>query len=161
MKWLWRLDSGLARVETLLLATTLFVMIGLAVLQIGLRNLLGTSWFWIDPANRLLVLWLALLGALVATRRGEHIAIDALRHYVSGVWGIVIERSAAGFAALITGIMAWQSTRFVIDEYRFDTTTFAELPAWPFELIMPIAFGLMALRFAGQVVAGRPEVRDA
>ena len=160
MKWLWRLDAGLARVETLLLATTLFVMIGLAVLQIGLRNLVGTSWFWIDPANRLLVLWLALLGALVATRRGEHIAIDALRHYVSGVWGLVIERSAAGFAVVITGIMAWQSTRFVIDEYTFGTTTFAELPAWPFELIMPIAFGLMALRFFGRVVAGRPEVQD-
>jgi TRAP-type C4-dicarboxylate transport system permease small subunit len=158
MKWLWRLDAGLARVETLLLATTLFVMIGFAVLQIGLRNLLGTSWFWIDPANRLLVLWLALLGALVATRRGEHIAIDALRHYASGLWGTVIERLASGFAALLTGLMAWQSTRFVIDEYRFDTTTFAELPAWPFELIMPIAFGLMALRFAGQVVVGRPEV---
>jgi len=158
MKWLWRLDAGLARLETLLLATTLFVMIGFAVLQIGLRNLLGTSWFWIDPANRLLVLWLALLGALVATRRGEHIAIDALRHYLSGLWAAVVERLANGFAALLTGIMAWQSTRFVIDEYRFDTTTFAELPAWPFELIMPIAFGLMALRFAGQVVVGRPEV---
>lgn len=160
MRWLRGLDAGLARAETALLATSLFVMIGLAVLQIGLRNLLGTSWFWIDPANRLLVLWLALLGALVATRRGEHIAIDALRHYVSGVWSVVIERSAAGFAALLTGIMAWQSVRFVIDEYRFDTTTFAELPAWPFELIMPIAFSLMALRFAGQVVSGRPEIID-
>ncbi|PTY37143.1 hypothetical protein BGP77_07695 [Saccharospirillum sp. MSK14-1] len=158
MKWFRRLDSGLAWVETVLLAMTLFIMIGLAVLQIGLRNLVGTSWFWIDPANRLLVLWLALLGAMVATRKGEHIAIDALRHYVSGVWSVVVERLAASFAAVLTGIMAWQSTRFVIDEYRFDTTTFAELPAWPFELIMPVAFGLMALRFAGQVLAGRPEV---
>lgn len=157
MKWLWRLDAGLARLETTLLASTLFVMIGLAVLQIGLRNLAGTSWFWIDPANRLLVLWLALLGALVATRKGEHLAIDALRHYIGGVWSLVIERSAAGFAALLTGIMTWQSSRFVIDEFSFNTTTFAELPAWPFELMMPIAFALMALRFIGQMVAGRPE----
>lgn len=160
MKWLWRLDAGLARLETAMLAASLFVMIGLAVLQIGLRNLLGTSWFWIDPANRLLVLWLALLGALVATRRGEHIAIDALRHYLSGIWALVVERLASAFAALLTALMAWQSIRFVIDEYRFDSPTFADLPAWPFELIMPIAFTLMALRFTGQVIAGRPEVSD-
>ncbi|WP_108126793.1 TRAP transporter small permease [Saccharospirillum mangrovi] len=160
MKGLWRLDAALARLETGLLALSLFIMIGLAVLQIGLRNLVGTSWFWIDPANRLLVLWLALLGALVATRRGEHIAIDALRHYVRGVGSLIIERAATAFAAMLTGMMAWQSTRFVIDEFQFKTTTFAELPAWPFELIMPVAFGLMALRFAGLVFVGRPEVRD-
>lgn len=161
MKGLWRLDAGLARLESTLLAACLFLMIGFAVLQIGLRNLVGTSWFWIDPANRLLVLWLALLGALVATRRGEHIAIDALRHYVSGGWGRFVERLASAFAALLTGLMAWHSVRFVRDEYLFGTTTFAELPAWPFELIMPVGFALMALRFAAQALVGRPEVTDA
>ena len=70
-----------AATERLLLVIVLLLLILLAVLQILLRNLFDTSLFWIDPFNRLLVLWLAVLGAMVATREREHIAIDALKHY--------------------------------------------------------------------------------
>lgn len=160
MKYLGRLDLTLARAERGLLALTLFTLIGLSVTQILLRNLVGTSWFWIDPFNRLLVLWLALLGALVATRRGEHIAIDALRHYLGGALRLWSERLALAAAALVTAGMAWYSGLFVLDEYRYATPAFAGLPAWPFQLIMPLAFGLMALRFAIQLVAGLPGGKD-
>lgn len=147
------LDAYLARVEQWLLALALLAMISLSVVQIVLRNLAGTSWFWIDPFNRMLVLWLAILGALVATRLGEHIAIDVMRHYLRGRAARLMERGAAAFAAGVTGLMAWHSARFVIDEWRYDSTAFAGFPAWPFELIMPLGFALMALRFAGYTLA--------
>lgn len=157
MIWIRRLDAGLARLERGLLALSLLAMVSLSVIQILLRNLAGTSWFWIDPFNRLLVLWLALLGALVATRSGEHIAIDALKHYLSGLPARVTERLATGFACFVCALMTWHAGRFVHDEYLFDTPAFAGLPAWPFELIMPVGFGLMALRFGWYTLAGRGE----
>ena len=46
----------------------LLVMILLATTQILLRDLLETGLSWADPVLRLLVLWLALLGAMAATR---------------------------------------------------------------------------------------------
>ncbi|MCB1566462.1 MAG: TRAP transporter small permease subunit, partial [Xanthomonadales bacterium] len=41
---------------------------------------------WSEPVSRLLVLWLALLGGLAATREGKHIAIDALPRLLPPLW---------------------------------------------------------------------------
>lgn len=148
MKWARTLDAALGRLENGLLALALATLIGLSVLQIGLRNLAGTSWYWIDPFTRMLVLWLAVLGAMVATRQGEHISMDAVRRYLSGLPRQITELMASGFAALVTGLMAWHSARFVYEEWIYGATAFAGLPAWPFQLIMPLGFALIALRFA-------------
>jgi TRAP-type C4-dicarboxylate transport system permease small subunit len=136
-----------ASIERGLLVLVLLCMILLAVLQILLRNVFDTSMFWIDPLNRLFVLWLAILGAMVATKEGEHIAIDALKHYLSGAKLWLVTKLVMAFSAVICGLMAFHSTRFVYEEYLYETTTFSEMPAWPFQLIMPVGFAIMALRF--------------
>lgn len=159
MKFMRTLDSLLARLENDLLALALVALMGLSLLQIGLRNLADTSWYWIDPFNRMLVLWLAMLGAMVATRKGEHIAIDVLRHYLTGWPAWLTQRLASGFATVVTGLMAWHSGRFVYEEWLFGTTAVGGLPAWPFQLIMPVGFALIALRFALLTIA--PGAREA
>ena len=136
-----------ASFERILLIVILLSMISLAVLQIVLRNIFEMSFFWIDPFNRMLVLWLAVLGAMVATREREHIAIDILRHYADRGWFGVLGRITSAISAVLCAVMAYHSVRFVYEEYLYQTTTFSELPAWPFELIMPLGFGVMALRF--------------
>lgn len=152
------LSDGWAITERTLLVGVLLLMIGLAVLQILLRNVFDSSLFWIDPLNRLLVLWVALLGAMVATREREHIAVDLLKHYLNGKPLQVITRVAEFFAAVICGLMAYHSARFVYYEYLDGMQTFSGLPAWPFELIMPVGFAVMALRFLYSAVVRRPEV---
>ena len=44
--------------------------------------------------------------------------------------------------------MAWHSARFVSSEYEYETTAFAGVPAWTCEIVIPFAFGLIALRYA-------------
>ncbi|MHA7881543.1 MAG: TRAP transporter small permease [Saccharospirillum sp.] len=156
MKVWWWLDDRVANVERALLIATLCAMIGLSVMQIMLRNVWGTSLFWIDPFTRLLVLWLAVLGAMVATRSGEHLSINVVQHYLNGWAALVVARIALGFAALVCALMAWHSLRFVWDEIQFNASAFANLPAWPFQLIMPLGFAWMALRFAMQTGFGVP-----
>lgn len=156
----WRfLDRWMATAERVLLAAILLTMISLSVLQIGLRNLADTSWYWIDPFTRLLVLWLAVLGAMVATRTGEHIAIDALGHFLKPRTARLISALANAFAALVTGLMAWHASRFVLDEFHYGGTTFSGLPVWPFELIMPLGFAWMCFRFGLNTV--KPPVKPA
>ena len=48
-------------------------MILLATTQILMRNLWDTGLAWADPSLRIAVLWVALLGALAATRDDNHI----------------------------------------------------------------------------------------
>ena len=56
----------------------LFAMVLLASSQVIMRNFLDSGFSWGDPLLRLLVLWLGLMGAMVATRLDRHITVDAL-----------------------------------------------------------------------------------
>lgn len=143
--------AGWAQIERWLLVVVLSMMIGFAVLQIVLRNVFDTSLFWIDPFNRILVLWLAMLGAMVATRQGEHIAIDAIKLYLPDALKIWVVRAMMFFSSLVTGLMAYHSGRFVYDEFVYGSTTFSNLPIWPFQFIMPVGFAVMALRFGYRI----------
>ena len=124
-----------------------------------MRNLLGTGVTWIDPLIRIAVLWIALIGAMIGTREGNHIAIDLLNQYIKGRWKWVVERLANALSAFVCAIMSWASILFVYDEYLYDTPAFGALPAWPFELIIPIGFSVMTIRFALRVLLPSQEAR--
>jgi TRAP-type C4-dicarboxylate transport system permease small subunit len=133
--------------EDAILVALLTTMIGLAAAQILLRNLFETGLPWADPLLRLLVLWLALAGALAATRENKHIRIDLLSRFLSGAMNRAADRLASIFTALICGLLAWHGGRLVWLEYQDGATVFADIPAWVAQVIIPIGFGLMALRF--------------
>ena len=52
----------------------------LAVAQIVLREAFSTGFVWADELLKLLVLWLAMVGSVAASRDNRHIRIDALSH---------------------------------------------------------------------------------
>ena len=74
-------NQRLYRVEDALLVVLLSAMILLASTQILLRNFFDSGFVWIDPILRVMVLWLGLIGATVATRYNKHIRIDLLSRY--------------------------------------------------------------------------------
>ncbi|OGT20286.1 MAG: hypothetical protein A2V90_07230 [Gammaproteobacteria bacterium RBG_16_57_12] len=142
-----RLPALIHRVEDGLLALLLAAMILLAIWQIVLRNLFDTGISWGDPLLRVMVLWLGLLGALAATRNNRHIAIDVLSAFTPKPVMDVVRLVLFVFAAGICAIIAWAATSMVSADYRDNVIIFADVPAWFFELIIPLAFGLMALRY--------------
>ncbi len=140
----------------LILALTSMLVI--ALLQIVLRNFFDVGLLWIDPFLRILVLWVAMLGAMVATREGHHISIDVVSRYVpEGIaryLGVMTSLAAAAICATI----AWTSTEFIRYEYEDGTIAFASVPTWVCQAILPIGFAVMALRFfigAGLQLIGR------
>lgn len=86
MQQLKRFDEGIARGEAVLATLVLLSMIGAASTQAVFRNLAGfdLSWAndvlgnlaWVDPFLQKGTLWLAFLGASLATREERHIGID-------------------------------------------------------------------------------------
>lgn len=123
-------------------------LVGLAGAQILLRNLFAAGLPWADPLLRLMVLWLGLAGALAATRENRHIRIDVLPRFLPDRLRAAADRLTSLFTALICGIITWHGTRLVWMEYEDGTRVAAGIPAWAAELIIPVSFGLMALRFA-------------
>ncbi|HMU88932.1 MAG TPA: TRAP transporter small permease, partial [Agitococcus sp.] len=135
------------RLEDSILVGLLLTMIGLAVSQIVLRNLFDTGITWADSLLRVLVLWIALIGALVATRQQQHINIDLISRFLPVSAKRFVSAIVALFSAAVCAMLAYYCFDFVKMEYEAPSMAFANVPTWWCESIMPIGFALMAIRF--------------
>jgi TRAP-type C4-dicarboxylate transport system permease small subunit len=122
-------------------------MILIAGSQVALRNVWSTGFAWADPLLRIMVLWLALLGAMAATRDQNHINIDVLSKFLPAFLKKTVQLVIQLFTAFICGLLAWQGGRLVLLDYNEATIAFASIPSWICELIIPFGFGIMCLRF--------------
>ena len=148
MNFLYRLDEKVSRVEKVLIAALLTVMILLAFLQIVLRNFFATGIDWGDSLVRYLVVWVGFIGAAIAVRENKHITIDILSRWISGAGSSIIRSISHLISAVICGLLTWAGIKFTMFEAQMGSTAFFELPVWIPELIIPVAFGLMTLRYA-------------
>lgn len=125
----------------------LSLMMLLAVVQMLLRNLGDTSIVWVDPFLRVAVLWMALLGACIAARDNDHISFDAATRFLPPR----LARPVAVFTSLATAVLcvlvAWHATRFVAASREYGDIAFANVPAWTCQVAIPVAFGLIAIRY--------------
>ncbi len=142
-----RIDEIIGRIEGTLLVVFLSFMIGIAFLQIVLRNLFATGLAWGDPLVRNLVLWIGFVGATIATREGRHINIDLVSQRLSPFGKMAVDVITQCFASSVCCLMTYAALKFIKNEVQMRTVTFLEMPAWVPELILPITFGLMAFRF--------------
>ena len=88
MKYIRRLDRGLARGEAAIAATVLLLMIAVAAAQAAFRNLTNLDFEWANLALEHMewadsflqkgTLWLAFFGASLSTFDEKHIAIDVV-----------------------------------------------------------------------------------
>ena len=149
-RWWTRIDRAARSLETALIAVVLTGLILLGAVQIVLRNVFSTGFAWGDGVARLAVLWLALLGALAASRDGRHITLGVLTRWLPPRWRIAAQVTADTFGAAVSAALAWVSWAFVGDSREFGDTLLGDVPAWWLQSIMPVAFALMAWRFLVQ-----------
>lgn len=120
----------------------------LAVGQIVLREVFNTGFVWADELIKLMVLWLAMVGSIAASRDDRHIRIDALSHILPDI-AIKLTRIVVDiFAAIVCAVIAWQTYRYLQLEIEFEDTVLIDVPAWIAHLIVPLAFALVSYRFA-------------
>ena len=139
--------AGLRRFEDAMLAAILAAMIVVAAWQVVARNFFDTGLLWGDALVRVLVLWVAMVGAMVASRKDDHIRIDLVSRFVGPAWRRHLQRFACAFAGLVLAVFAWHSFRFVQFEYQDGVIAFGAVPAWVCESILPLGAGIMSLRY--------------
>ena len=147
-----RFTSLVAVMEDGLVVAVLTTMIAVAFGQIVLRNALGMGFSWTDGLLRHLILWIGLAGAMVAARENRHLSIDVLSYLLPRRWLAAVAVLADAATAGVCLLVARYCLAFVIEERMYETTVFADLPAWPFQIIMPLAFTVIALHFIGHMV---------
>jgi TRAP-type C4-dicarboxylate transport system permease small subunit len=142
-----RVQMILYRVEDSILVGLLLLMITMAVLQILLRNLFDTGIVWSDILVRILVLWVGLAGAMVASRQGNHINIDIIDRFLPERAKVIVNFVVELFTAFICAVVAYYSLQFVQMEFADGGMAFAKVPAWLCEAIIPFAFAVIAIRY--------------
>jgi TRAP-type transport system small permease protein len=133
--------------ENALLIAMLALMVLLAAAQILLRNVMDISIVGADHLLRLLVLWVAFLGAIAASREGKHIHVDAIARWLPGRVKSGVVAVTDLFTLSVCLVLAWQSVRFIQDARESGEMAFATVPVWLAALILPLAFTLIALRY--------------
>jgi len=153
------LFNALRWAEGALLALLLSSMIGLGATQVLLRNFFDSGLYWGDSAVRVMVLWVAMLGAMVASRNDEHIRIDLANRLLPAELRPLLQRFVNFFTFSVLIVFAWYSFRFVQYEYEDGMIAFANVPAWLCEAIMPFGAAVMACRYALHTIW--PKQQDA
>lgn len=140
--------TTIRRIENGILVLLLAAMIAVAGSQITLRNLFDSGIGWADPLLRVLVLWVGMFGAMIATQQDKHIRIDLLSRYLSPAWRGYAAHLNNLFSTVVCGLLTWHSARFVYYEWQDGGMLFGEIPVSLAESILPIGFAVMTLRFA-------------
>jgi len=87
------------------------------------------------------------VGAAIATKESKHITIGVLSRWISGAGSRAIRAISHFCSAAICGLLTWAGIKFVWFEAQMGGMAFFKLPVWVPELIIPVTFGLMTLRY--------------
>ena len=142
-----RMHAILQSIENGVLVSLLVMIISMAVVQIVLRNFFNTGIIWGDVLVRILVLWIGMLGAMVASRRGDHISIDIVTRYLSPRARQRVNGLVQTITFLICTLVAYHSLKFVLSEVEYGGNAFAGVPVWLCAAIIPFGFSVIALRY--------------
>lgn len=151
-----RLVKFLNVIERSMLAGLLLALIALAAYQVLARNLFDSGLTWGDGFVRTAVLWITVIGALVASRTDDHIRMDVITRFLPQTALRLVQRLLALFTAAVCLVFAYYAVQFIRFEYEDGTLAFGAVPAWVCELVMPIGFSLMGLRYLIRAVALPP-----
>jgi len=136
----------LVRLEDAIGSLALLVMVVLPLAEIVSRRAFSRGIPGSGPIVQHLTLWVGFLGAALAARDGKLLALATGTFIPAGVWRRAADIFAAAFgacAAVILAVGGWQMTMI---EREAGTNIGAGIQAWVAQLVLPIAFALIAIR---------------
>ncbi len=147
--WLRRAEDGLA-------AGALLLMAALPALEVLLRKTIGAGIPGSVGYVQSLTLWVGFIGAMVASREKGHLSLSTGVQFLPPPWRRIAAAAAGLASAAVATGLAWASVQLVKAELDSPTRIAGWLPAWGVQLLLPVAFGVVALRFAWHA-GGWPE----
>jgi len=166
MNTLKRINNLIASAEKALLFTMLFSIVGVNLLQIGFRlaqsflrtvgsDIVLSAPSWPADVNRILVLWIAMVGGSLATQYNEHIKVDFFSRLLKGKLRALVFACISVIGITVCVMLIVFSIQFLKMEYELKETLVAmPIPLWIIQIIMPVGFGIIAFRFMVHLLGG-------
>jgi C4-dicarboxylate transporter, DctQ subunit len=144
-----RVGDLLGRLEEGLIALLLAAMTLISFSQVVARYVFNYSFVWALELVTFLFAWMIFLGMSYGVRVGSHIGVDALVKVLKPGTARVVGAVAAIFCivyAMIVFVGGWQ---YVAKMYQLGIEAQdIPIPQWVPRLVLPLGFGLLAIRFA-------------
>ena len=134
--------------EELLAACALGAMALLPLAEIVIRPFFAGGIPGSIPFVEHLTLWVGFLGAGLAARHRKLIALATATFMPEGGVRRVAQAFAAMVGAGVSALLAWSAIDVVAIEMDVGGEIALGIPSWAFQLVLPFAFGLIAIRLA-------------
>jgi C4-dicarboxylate transporter, DctM subunit len=136
------------------------VIVLLAMMALPVASTVGRRFFGqAVPGSAVLVqhltLWVGFLGALLATRRGEHLHLSTLELVPQGWPRRAVRIFISAVSTTVCALLAYASAKLVRAETEGSRFLVGGIPFWWSMTVMPVACAAMALVFAWRGEKGR------
>jgi TRAP-type C4-dicarboxylate transport system permease small subunit len=128
MRFLKRLSTGIARVETFVGAVLALSITLLILLNVVTRSI-GASLFWVDEAAITAMVWMAFLGASISLANREAVAVTLLADAIpagAARWlGRAVDLCVLAFALILLALVWTWYDPLVLAQVGFDLQAFS------------------------------------
>jgi len=137
-----RLAVRLMRPVEALGALLLALITTLLLVGVGARYIFTLPMVWIDEIVSLSFLWLAMVGAVIAMHRNEHLRLTLVVERVPARWRGYVQAFALVAVAVLLAVLSWPAMEYARDEWAIRTP---ELGMPNALRVSAIAFGLLGM----------------
>ena len=139
-----RLDAWLGRAVEVPVALLTAIEVVILFAGVVSRYVFRNPFVWSDELASILFLWLAMLGAVVAFRRGEHMRMSTLVARASPAWRSFFEAFAVALAIAFLALILHPTLEYALDEAAIVTPAL-EIPNIWRAAALPVGCALMLL----------------
>jgi tripartite ATP-independent transporter DctM subunit len=139
LRWLWQ-------AENLLVALALAALMLLPLIEIVGRKFFHGGLNGGAALQQHLVLIIGLLGGMFAARDRRLLSLSTLTNFLTGRWQTFARVFSSAFAAGITVFLCLAALQLVQSEKGGGKILAYGIPLWTIQFIMPLGFGVIALR---------------
>jgi len=140
----WR--RWLREVENLLVSLALAALVLLPLGEIVLRKLFQTGISGATAFQQHLTLLIGLLGGALAAREGRLLTLSTLMDFLKGQGQAFARVFSSAFAAGISVFLCVAAAQLMQTEKDAGKILAYGIPQWTIQLVMPLSFGVIALR---------------
>jgi TRAP-type transport system small permease protein len=145
IRGLGAINGVTTRVAGGLATALLMAMLGVVIVHVFFRYVMGDSFGWTEEVSRTMMVWMAFLYFPMAHRQGLNVSLDLLIGAIRGsalfrLVGLVIELAVL---VLLLGAIWWSWG--IVERAATSRTLALQIPSMYIYMIMPVGFGLVAL----------------
>jgi TRAP-type C4-dicarboxylate transport system permease small subunit len=137
----------LVRFEKIIVFVVLMLMITVAFGQVVVRNLFSFGFMWADQVMRSSVLWVAFIGAALATNYIRHIRVDVFPRYLTGRKQMIAEVSAVVLLMVACVFFAIAAMDYLMVQRKSSLNLLLfGIPDWTMIAVIPYFFIITVFR---------------